>query len=572
MNRCLFFALVLLLVAGAAFAQEPAPSPLAILVQTLGKTGSVETQAVILRGMSVSLKGRTGLAAPGGWNELYDKLKASPNAEVRDLAKSLGAIFGSSAVLAEMRQALADAAAPEAARLTALETLAAARDVEALAPLLALVPEPGALRAPALRVLSGYEDPRIAPAILGTFRTLDSSEKRDALNTLLGRASNARAFVAAIDAGTMNRAEITAPLARQMQNLKAPEIDAWLTKTWGSVKTTSADKQAQIAKYKEFLAPNLIAAADVNRGRAIFAQTCAACHSLHGVGGKVGPELPGSFEDVDYLLQNILDPNAIIGKDYQQTFVTLRDGQIVSGIVAGEDATSVTLKTLGDAVTVQRDKIAEMKVSEQSMMPEGLLTALDEQSVRDLFLYLRQKQQVSLLATPMNANDFFSGNDLARWKPSTATAWKVEGGELVGRSTGPRPVSLLSEMLADSFRFTARIKVTGDHAAAEVIVRGRHGSKGFNGTALSLGGKTPANLWTYATRDVKPESREVIPLDARQWVAVEIVTHGEKTELRLDGKSVTTIDAPTNLRTAFAFYVARGELRIREPKLEVFER
>ena len=56
------------------------------------------------------------------------------------------------------------------------------------------------------------------------------------------------------------------------------------------------------------------------------------------------------------------------------------------------------LKTLGDPVTVPRAEIKEMKTSDQSMMPEGLLLVLDEQSVRDLFLYLRQRQQVPLPA------------------------------------------------------------------------------------------------------------------------------------------------------------------------------
>ena len=83
---------------------------------------------------------------------------------------------------------------------------------------------------------------------------------------------------------------------------------------------------------------------------------------MFGEGGKIGPELPGSFEDMDYLLQNILDPNAIIGKDYQQTFVTLKDGRLVAGVIAAEDPGSVTLKTLAEPVTVQRADIAKMNV------------------------------------------------------------------------------------------------------------------------------------------------------------------------------------------------------------------
>ncbi len=569
MKRQTLAVLIFLASTSALVAQATVPDPLGTLVQTLSNIDSPTIQATILRGMNTSLKGRSGLQAPENWGTLYEKLKASPNAEVRDLAQALGGTFGSCAVLAEMRRALADGSAPLAARRTALETLGAAKDAAALPTLLDLLKQPGELRAQTLRTLAGYGDARIAPAILAHLATLNSAEKSAALNSLVSRPANARALAKAIDAGTVARTEITAPLARQLQNLNDPEINGWLAKTWGTVKTTSAEKQAQIAKFKEFLAPNLILAADVHRGRAIFAQTCAACHALHGAGGKIGPELPGSFEDIDYLLQNILDPNAIIGKDYQQTFVTLQDGQVVSGIVAGEDATTVTLKTLGDAVTVQRDKIAEMKLSEQSMMPEGLLAALDEQTVRDLFLYLRQKRQTLMLATTVNSNDLFPRTDFNQWRRSSPTAWQIEGGEIVGQSSEARPQTLVSEMAAETFRFTASIKVLGKNAAAEVILRGRVGSQGFGGATLSLGGGTPANAWLYAGREAKPETRGSFPIRAEEWVQVEVVASGEQTELKLGGQRVLTLSAGAINRTTFGFYIANGELRIKEPKLEL---
>jgi len=571
MKRSLLSALILLASIRAVGAQEAPPNPLSTLVQTLARIESPAAQAGILRGMNAALKGRLGLKEPAGWAALHEKLQASPNAEVRDLAQALGGAFGSGAVLGEMRRALGDSAASMNSRRAALATLAANKDAAALPAMLDLVKQPGALRGAVLRTLGSYDDPRIAPMLLEHFRALNSAEKNDALSTLSMRPANARALFAAIDAGQVARSEIGAPLVRQLQNLHEPDVDAWLARTWGTVKTTSAEKQAQIAKYKEFLDVGLILRGDVQRGRAIFAQTCAACHALHEVGGNVGPHLTGGYEDIDYLLQNILDPNAIIGKDYQQTFVTLKDGQVLSGIVAGEDATTLTLKTLGDTVTVQRETIAGRKLSEQSMMPEGLLAAMDEQTVRDLFHYLRQKQQTLMLATPMNANDFFNGADLARWRLSSAAAWKIDGGEVVGRSGGARPASLLSDLAADAFRFTAKVRVLGEKAAAEVVLRGRGMPVGFVGSSLSLGGATPANVWLYAGREAKPEKRGAFPVTAGEWTEIEVLGTAEKTELKLNGKSVLTLHPGLARRTAFGFYVANGELRLKEPKLEVTE-
>ena len=59
---------------------------------------------------------------------------------------------------------------------------------------------------------------------------------------------------------------------------------------------------------------------DRSLGRAVFAKVCQQCHTLFGTGGQVGPDLTGSNRaDLDYLLSNVLDPSALIGKDYQPT-------------------------------------------------------------------------------------------------------------------------------------------------------------------------------------------------------------------------------------------------------------
>jgi putative heme-binding domain-containing protein len=378
-------------------AQQPAArKPIEILLNTLTKIENPDAQANILRGLNASLKGQRDVPAPAAWEALYAKLKASPNEEVRRQAQALAVTFGGGAALDEMRKTLGDATASPEARKAAMESIIAARDAGALLMLLDLLKRPGPLRAPAVRGLASYDDARIPAALLAALPALDAEEKRDALGTLLARPASARALLAAIDAKQVAKSEITAPLARQLQNIKDPEIEKWVAKNWGTVRTSSAEKQQQVAKFKEFLGTDAILRADAAHGRALFAQVCAVCHTMFGEGGKIGPELPGSFEDVDYLLQNILDPNATIGKDYQQTFITTKGGQLVAGIIASEDERTVMLKTLGEPITVQRADIAELKTSEQSMMPEGLLLALDEQGVLDLFLYLRQRQQVPL--------------------------------------------------------------------------------------------------------------------------------------------------------------------------------
>ena len=70
------------------------------------------------------------------------------------------------------------------------------------------------------------------------------------------------------------------------------------------------------------------------RGRGLFGQRCSACHTLWGEGGHAGPDLTGSDRrNLDYLLENIIDPSASVPQNYRVTVVELKDGQILSGFV-----------------------------------------------------------------------------------------------------------------------------------------------------------------------------------------------------------------------------------------------
>ena len=122
---------------------------------------------------------------------------------------------------------------------------------------------------------------------------------------------------------------------------------------------------------------------------------------LHGEGGRIGPDLTGSNRgDLGYLLSNLLDPSAIVGRDYQTTIVVTEDGRSIAGIVVQETPASVTLQTPTERVTVPLDEIASRVLSPQSLMPENQLSQLSRVDARDLIAYLRHPTQVPLPAAP----------------------------------------------------------------------------------------------------------------------------------------------------------------------------
>jgi putative heme-binding domain-containing protein len=115
----------------------------------------------------------------------------------------------------------------------------------------------------------------------------------------------------------------------------------------------------------------------------------------------VGPELTGSNRrDLDYLLENLLDPSAVVGRDYQMTTIVTRDGRSLAGIVVRESPDAVTLQTPTEQVVVPKADIEERVLTATSLMPENQLGQLDAAAARDLVAYLRHPTQVPLPEGP----------------------------------------------------------------------------------------------------------------------------------------------------------------------------
>jgi putative heme-binding domain-containing protein len=376
--------------------QAQSDEALPILVQVLQASDDAQVQLDILKGMADGLKGRRGVKAPAGWDAVATKLAGSPNVQVKELVQQLSLVFGSASALADMRKQMLDAKTPVAQRLAAIEALVAAKDAGLAETLRQLLKEP-ALRPVALRGLAAYDDPKTPPAILELLPSLPPAEKRDALGTLASRLSFARPLVAALAAGRLAAKDLPADLVRQLRNYQQADLNAALDKHWGAARESSADKKAEMERYRKLLTAANAPKPDLAKGRAVFAKTCGQCHQLYGVGGKVGPDITGSNRsDLDYLLHNILDPNAEIPNDYRTWNLDTKDERSISGVLARQDGTAVTIVTPTESLTIARGDIATLKQSELSMMPEGLLQALPEDEVRNLIAYLRGKEQVPL--------------------------------------------------------------------------------------------------------------------------------------------------------------------------------
>jgi putative membrane-bound dehydrogenase-like protein len=367
-----------------------------LIAEKLGALTETAKQLDMLAGLSAALKGQRSVAMPKSWAAIEAKLGASPSSDVRTLVQTLSLTFGSQNALVTLRKTLSDATAPVAARRAALDSLVGIKDATLPATLQALLKDAD-LRGTALRALAGYNDPKTPDALLVAYNNLDPAQRRDALNTLASRPAFAKPLLAAVADAKVSSKDLTADVIRQLRTLKDPEIQTRLASIYGTMRDVSADKRAEIERYRRIYYAGGSQPGNASPGRLVFNKVCAQCHTLFDSGGKVGPDITGANRsDVTYLLETILDPNAVIPNEYRSTEIEMKDGRSLTGIVKQRDDTKVVFQTANELLTIPKNEIASQRQTELSMMPEDLLAPLNDQEVRDLIYYLTRLGQVPL--------------------------------------------------------------------------------------------------------------------------------------------------------------------------------
>lgn len=551
------------------------PDPLPALVQLLGRSEDPQLQLDILKGFSEALRGRRQVQMPAGWEQLEIQLAQNPNPEIRTLAQSLSLTFGSARARAALRQMLEDKGAEISGRRTALESLLTVRDPE-LAPVLQrLLSDPG-LRGPALRGLAAYDHSQTPAVVLAVYPTLSPSEKRDALSTLSARVAFAKPLLKAVEERSVPARDLTAEVVRQLRTLKDADLDRTLERVWGVARESGADKQQEIAKYRAIYRAGGSQPGDAIRGRVVFARTCQQCHVLFDAGGKVGPDLTGSNRsDLEYTLQNIVDPNAVIPNEYRSSALETRDDRLITGIVKQQDNTSVTVVTANEVLVVPRGEVRSLQHSDISMMPEGLLANLADQEVRDLIYYLGRPAQVPLLAAPETVPLFFNGKDLANWQGNTEL-WTVEEGQIVGRSlTGlKRNEFLKSQIVFGDFRLICQVKLSPNTENSGIQFRSEALPNGdVKGYQADIGAGWWGKLYEEHGREILWNQSVEDHVKAGDWNTYEIVAVGRRILTAINGKpSVQLDDSAGSAQGIIALQLHSGgplEVRFKDFQIEL---
>ncbi len=371
------------------------PELTGLIVAELSTTDS-ETRRELLRGMVAALQGLSRADEPPGWRAVQDRLVVDPEVEVQELSRSLAVLFGDGRAINELFQIARDPNANLRARREAVRGLITRR-AEGLNHLLTDLMKERDLASESIRGLarSDLED---APAlILDRYRSLPGKVKGDAVEALASRPSFVPSLLDGVEAGIVERTDVSAFLVRQMRSSVDDQLRARLAKIWPEYRPLTVEASKQIEALRKQLGASQIARADLKRGRLLFDQKCSSCHKLFGNGGAVAPELTGAQRtDLGYLLENIVAPNAIVAEDYRMSLIALADGRVINGIVTDQEGQTVTIQTPTERFRVPEEDIEAARKLEASLMPEGLLDDLSQEDRAALIRYLQSPSQVSL--------------------------------------------------------------------------------------------------------------------------------------------------------------------------------
>jgi putative membrane-bound dehydrogenase-like protein len=140
---------------------------------------------------------------------------------------------------------------------------------------------------------------------------------------------------------------------------------------------------------------SVLSGGDAGRGRLVFFGTkasCSACHTVHGQGGRVGPELShiGATRSGPDLLEAIVFPSASFARGFEPYVIETRAGKTYTGIITRKTADALVLRTADRAeVRLPRSAVETISRGRVSLMPQGLDGLLSKEELGDLIRYLQ---------------------------------------------------------------------------------------------------------------------------------------------------------------------------------------
>jgi putative heme-binding domain-containing protein len=244
--------------------------------------------------------------------------------------------------------------------------------------------EPHEVQEAAATALGNLRSEEVTPVLLEHWRGATGQTRNVLLTTFFSGQKRLPALLNAIQAGKIQAWALGPARTRQLLQHTDPEIKK---QAQAILSDPESDRKTIYDKYL----PAITSTGTADRGRKVYEANCAECHKVGDVGQELGPDLRSVAKRYkETLLADILMPNQNIEGGYEEYLLQTNDGRDITGILAKETATTLTLRRRkGDEDVILRSNVKSLRSLSLSPMPEDLEKSITVDQMADLIAYIK---------------------------------------------------------------------------------------------------------------------------------------------------------------------------------------
>lgn len=409
-----------------------------LLDQALGGGFDENTEARALAAVAEAARLRN--ARPEGDLNRIDKAISSQNERVRTEAVRAAGAWKLASLSPKLMEVARAKETPESVRAAAFQGLREIGGADAAKGLadLAGANSPLPVRQQAVVTLAALDLKQAAPLAIETLSaTTSENEALTLWRQLLGIKGAAPVFAQALPKAGLPKTMAKAGMRVAREGGRnEPNLVLALARNLENEEEAKALTPEELKSLIENVSKN----GDPARGEAIYRRQelgCVGCHSIGGVGGKVGPDLTsiGASAQIDYLVESIQFPNRKVKEGYHGTLIETKDDQEIAGILVRESTDQLVVRDASNKeVSIAKNNVSK-RTTTGSLMPAGLVDSLSAGDQADLYRFLSELGKpgkydasksdvarfVRVLAATIDLAQF--GDDKVVARPLTDPAW-----------------------------------------------------------------------------------------------------------------------------------------------------
>ncbi len=314
---------------------------------------------------------------------------ASPSRQAAALIASLKLTD----MLPDLKELAASTESPLSLRRQSAEAMLALNPDSRLSVLTSVAGEPTTgeeLRESCFTSVIEPNEERLGETLELVMRSVPADRQQALAERLAGDRLGGEALLKLMDAGVASPRLLRQPaLVERLRALNLADFDSRFDALTRDLPELSAEIEALLSERRagfEARGDHF----DPEQSLVLFKKHCGACHQVAGEGNRIGPQLEGiGGRGVSRLLEDVIDPNRNVDAAFRTSVIALADGQIITGLVRREEgAVMIVANEKGEEIRIPINEIDEQRVSNLSLMPANMGTAVPEQELYEVLAWL----------------------------------------------------------------------------------------------------------------------------------------------------------------------------------------